>query len=93
MSHLPSLHRRLAVAPEVFDTLFRVWVREGERGEEGRRSAGLSHTLQEMDALHEAKNQSTCSVSLFHSLRDCADEHTRRVLYVHPVQHARFTLR
>ena len=93
MSHLPSLHRRLAVAPEVFDTLFRVWVREGERGEEGRRSAGLSHTLQEMDALHEAKNQSTSGASLSHSLRDRADEHTRRVLHVHPVQHARFTLR
>ena len=93
MSHVASLHRRLAVAPEVFDTLFRVWVKEGERGEEGRRSAGLSQTLQEMDALHEAKNQSTSGASLSHSLRDRADEHTRRVLYVHPVQHARFTLR
>ena len=93
MSYVASLHRRLAVAPEVFDTLFRVWVKEGERGEEGRKSAGLSHTLQEMDALHEAKNQSTSGASLFHSLRDRADEHTRRVLHVHPVQHARFALR
>ena len=82
----------MAVAPDVFDTLFRVWVKEGSRAKEGRKSTGLKRTIHEMDALYEATNQSVHCVTLFRSLCNHTDKHPRCVFHFHWDNHARFGL-
>ena len=77
MNGIARIQRRMAVAPDVFDTLFRVWVKEG------RKNTGLKRTIHEMDALYEATNQSVHCVALFRSLCNRTDKHPRCVFHFH----------
>ena len=39
--------------------MYSVWVKEGPRGRAGRKSGGLSHSIEEMDSLYDQENKRT----------------------------------
>lgn len=73
------LKQRLAASTSLFDTLFREWAGEGKRNRYSQKSKGLSHVLEEMDALGEKENRSNTVSGCFHSIHDCPSKPGRCV--------------